>query len=175
MSPQLDFFGIVVSDMARSVAFYRLLGLEFPEGAETESHVEAPLPGGLRYALDTEEVMRSFDPEWQRPAGGHAVGGAFRCDSPDEVNRVYEDLLAAGATEHKAPWDAFWGHALRAAERPGRHRDRSVRAAPGAVAVASQPARAASSRSTSSSFVHQPHDARSQPVPGSSRTTTPAS
>jgi uncharacterized glyoxalase superfamily protein PhnB len=109
VSPQFDFFGIVVSDMARSVAFYRLLGLEFPEGAETESHVEAPLPGGLRYALDTEEVMRSFDPDWQRPAGGHAVGGAFRCDSPDEVNRVYEDLLAAGASEHKAPWDAFWG------------------------------------------------------------------
>jgi len=29
VSPKLDFFGIVVSDMARSVAFYRRLGLEF--------------------------------------------------------------------------------------------------------------------------------------------------
>jgi catechol 2,3-dioxygenase-like lactoylglutathione lyase family enzyme len=45
VSPQLDVFGIVVNDMARSVTFYRLLGLEFPEGAENESHVEAPLPG----------------------------------------------------------------------------------------------------------------------------------
>ena len=48
MSPQLGVFGIVVSNMARSVAFYRLLGLEFPAGAENEDHVEAPLPGGMR-------------------------------------------------------------------------------------------------------------------------------
>lgn len=109
MSPQLDFFGIVVSDMARSVAFYRRLGLEFPEGAENEGHVEAPLPGGMRYALDTEEVVRSFDPEWRRPTDGHATGGAFRCESREEVDRVYRELLAAGATPHKEPWDAFWG------------------------------------------------------------------
>jgi uncharacterized glyoxalase superfamily protein PhnB len=109
MSPQLDFFGIVVSDMSRSVAFYRRLGLEFPEGAETEPHVEAPLPGGLRYALDTEEVVRAFDPDWKRPTDGHMVGGAFRCESPEEVDRVYRELLEHGATSHKEPFDAFWG------------------------------------------------------------------
>jgi uncharacterized glyoxalase superfamily protein PhnB len=98
-----------VRDMARSVAFYRKLGLDFPEGAENEQHVEAPLAGGMRYALDTEEVMRAFDPEWKRPTGGHAVGGAFRCESPEEVDRVYRELLAEGATPHKEPWDAFWG------------------------------------------------------------------
>ncbi len=109
MSPRLDFFGIVVSDMTRSVAFYRLLGLEFPAGAENEGHVEAQLGGGMRYALDTEDVMRSFDPGWRRPSGGHAVGGAFRCESPDEVGRVYRELLDAGGSPHKEPWDAFWG------------------------------------------------------------------
>ena len=107
--PKLDFFGVVVSDMARSVAFYRRLGLEFPEGAENEQHVEAPLDGGMRYALDTEDVMRMFDPEWTRPAGGHATGGAFRCDSPAEVDRVFRELVEAGGTPYKEPWDAFWG------------------------------------------------------------------
>jgi hypothetical protein len=48
VTPQPDGFGIVVSDMARSVAFYRLPGLEFPEGAEDEQHVEVPLPDGMR-------------------------------------------------------------------------------------------------------------------------------
>ncbi|MFL5982396.1 MAG: VOC family protein, partial [Gaiellaceae bacterium] len=67
MSPQLDAFGIVVSDMARALAFYRNLGLEFPEGAESEGHVEAQLPGGMRYMLDREDVIASFDPEWKRP------------------------------------------------------------------------------------------------------------
>ncbi len=109
MSPKLDAFGIVVSDMARSVAFYRRLGLEFPEDAENEGHAEAELAGGLRYMLDTEEVLRAFDPEWKRPSDGHLVGGAFRCDSPEEVDQVYRELLGAGATPHKEPWDAFWG------------------------------------------------------------------
>jgi catechol 2,3-dioxygenase-like lactoylglutathione lyase family enzyme len=107
VTPQFDFFGLPVSDMARSVGFYRLLGLEFPEGAEGEQHVEAPLPGGMRYALDAEEVIRSFDPDWQRPEG--AGGGAFRCDSPAEVDQVYAALLATGGSPHKEPWDAFWG------------------------------------------------------------------
>jgi catechol 2,3-dioxygenase-like lactoylglutathione lyase family enzyme len=106
VTPQLDAFGIVVSDMARSVAFYRRLGLDFPEGSENEDHVEAQLPGGLRYMLDTEDVIRSFDPEWKR---GESHGGAFRCESPEEVDQVYAELLGAGATGQKEPWDAFWG------------------------------------------------------------------
>ena len=118
MSPQLDFFGIVVSDMARSVAFYRRLGLEFPEGAENEPHVEAPLPGGLRYALDTEDVVRAFDPDWKRPTDGHMVGGAFRCESPEEVDRVYRELLEQGAAPHKEPFDAFWGQRYAQLKNP---------------------------------------------------------
>jgi catechol 2,3-dioxygenase-like lactoylglutathione lyase family enzyme len=109
VSPQFDFLGVPVSDMARSVAFYRLLGLDFPEGAENESHTEAPLPGGMRYALDAEDVIRSFDADWKRPTDGYAGGGAFRCSSPEEVDRVYRKLLAAGGSAHKEPWDSFWG------------------------------------------------------------------
>jgi catechol 2,3-dioxygenase-like lactoylglutathione lyase family enzyme len=108
MSPQLDAFGIVVSDMARALSFYRKLGLEFPDGAESEGHVEAQLSGGMRYMLDTEDVITSFDPEWKRPESG-MHGGAFRCQSPEEVDRVYAELLAAGGSAHKEPWDAFWG------------------------------------------------------------------
>jgi catechol 2,3-dioxygenase-like lactoylglutathione lyase family enzyme len=118
MTPKLDFFGIVVSDMPRSLAFYRRLGLEFPEGSESEGHVEAQLPGGLRFGLDTEEVMHSFDPDWQRPTAGHAEAGAFRCDSPAEVDQVYAELLAAGGTAYKEPWDAFWGMRYAQLEDP---------------------------------------------------------
>jgi uncharacterized glyoxalase superfamily protein PhnB len=109
VTPRIEAFSVVVGDMARALAFYRKLGFEFPDGAESEDHVEAQLPGGLRYMLDTESVMKMFDPEWTRPSGGHAVGGAFKCDSPEEVDRVYAELLAAGGSPHKEPWDAFWG------------------------------------------------------------------
>jgi uncharacterized glyoxalase superfamily protein PhnB len=107
VTPRLDAFGIVVSDMARSVAFYRKLGLDFPEGAESEAHAEAPLGAGVRLMLDTEEVIVGLDPEWKRSV--HTHGGAFQCDSPAEVDAVYEQLVAAGATSYKEPWDAFWG------------------------------------------------------------------
>jgi uncharacterized glyoxalase superfamily protein PhnB len=107
--PRLDVFGVVVSDMARAISFYRRLGLEFPEGAENEQHVEAPLAGELRYTLDTEDVMRAFDPHWRRPTDGHLAGGAFRCESPAEVDRVFAEVVAAGGSPHKEPWDAFWG------------------------------------------------------------------
>jgi len=109
VSPKLDVFGIPVSEMARSVAFYRRLGLEFPDGAEEQPHVEVELGGGVRLALDTEETMRAFDPEWKRPTDGHLTGGAFQCDSPQEVDSIYKELLDAGATPYKEPWDAFWG------------------------------------------------------------------
>lgn len=118
MTPRLDAFGIVVSDMARSVAFYRRLGLDFPEGAENEQHVEAQLGGGVRFMVDTEEVMRAFDSSWQRPSGAHLHAGAFQCESPDEVDRVFRELVEAGGSAYKDPWDAFWGQRYAQLEDP---------------------------------------------------------
>ena len=106
----LEVIGLVVQDMAASLAFYRGLGLEIPEGAESEGHVEAPLGGGLRLAWDTVEVIRSFDPEWTAPSGGSRVGLAFAFASPAEVDAKYRELTDAGHAGHKEPWDAFWGH-----------------------------------------------------------------
>ena len=34
---------------------------------------------------------------------------AFGCDSPDEVDKLYGELVGAGYEGHKEPWDAFWG------------------------------------------------------------------
>ncbi|WP_068057808.1 VOC family protein [Nocardia xishanensis] len=109
MTPQLDFVGIVTSNMAASLDFYRRLGLEFPADAETEPHVEAQLAGGMRLALDTEDVVRSFHPEWQPPSGAGRIGLAFRCADAAEVDSVYADLTSAGYKGELKPWDAPWG------------------------------------------------------------------
>jgi catechol 2,3-dioxygenase-like lactoylglutathione lyase family enzyme len=108
MTPRFDAIGMVASDMAASVAFYRRLGLVFPEGAETQPHAEAQLPGGLRLMLDTEETVRSFRPEWQPGTGGR-LSIALLCESPAEVDTVYEELVAAGHHGELKPWDAVWG------------------------------------------------------------------
>ncbi len=109
MPARLDLIGIVVQDMARSLAFYRQLGLEVPAEADTEQHVETTLPGGLRLAWDTVETIRSFDPDWTPPSGGARIGLAFLCDSPADVDRMYVLLTGQGYERHKEPWDAFWG------------------------------------------------------------------
>ncbi|MER5779458.1 VOC family protein [Streptomyces sp. NPDC002039] len=109
MTPRLDMIGLVVSDMAASLAFYRRLGLDLPPEADGQPHVETVLPGGTRIGWDTEEVIRSFDPSWTRPSGEGRVGLAFLCDSPDEVDALYAELTAAGHPGHLKPWDAFWG------------------------------------------------------------------
>jgi catechol 2,3-dioxygenase-like lactoylglutathione lyase family enzyme len=109
MQARLDMIGIVVADMVRSLAFYRKLGLDIPPDADGEPHVETTLPGGLRLAWDTVETVRSFDPEWTAPSGSPRVGLAFLCESPGDVDTVYETLVDEGYEGHKAPWDAFWG------------------------------------------------------------------
>jgi catechol 2,3-dioxygenase-like lactoylglutathione lyase family enzyme len=110
MTPRLDVIGLVVSDMAASLAFYGRLGLVFPEGAKDQPHVETELPGGLRLALDTEETIRSFHPAWRPPPVGQGrISLAFACGSPGEVDAAYEDLVGAGYHGELKPWDAFWG------------------------------------------------------------------
>jgi catechol 2,3-dioxygenase-like lactoylglutathione lyase family enzyme len=109
MPARLDVIGLVVADMARSLAFYRRLGLVAPAEAEREPHVEISLPGGLRLAFDTEETIRSFDPDWTPPSGGDRMGLAFLMESPAEVNQVYDELTSLGYEGYKQPWDAFWG------------------------------------------------------------------
>ncbi|WP_445397146.1 VOC family protein [Streptomyces sp. LE64] len=109
MNARFDLVSVVVSDMAASVAFYRRLGLDFPAGSEELPHAEAELPGGLRFALDTEETIRGFLPEWHGVPEGR-VGLAFLCEGGARgVDDTYAALLAAGYRGVRAPWDAPWG------------------------------------------------------------------
>ncbi len=106
---KLDVVGVVVEDMAAALAFYRSLGLEFPEGAEAEGHVETTLGGGLRLAFDTVEVMGSFDGSWSTPSGSPRMSLAFACEGPAEVDAKYAEMVGLGYHGHKEPWDAPWG------------------------------------------------------------------
>lgn len=109
MKARLDLIGIVVEDMGRSLAFYRELGMDVPEDAAGQPHVEVTLPGGLRLAWDSEETIRSFEPDWQPPSGGQRIGLAFLLDSPADVDAAYERLASLGYDGQKEPWDAPWG------------------------------------------------------------------
>jgi catechol 2,3-dioxygenase-like lactoylglutathione lyase family enzyme len=105
--PQLNAIGIVISDMAKSIRFYRLLGLDVPETPD-EGHVDTFLPNGVRFMLDSEDTVRSFRPDWTRETGNQ-LALAFECESASEVDDVYARMVEAGFDGEKEPWDAFWG------------------------------------------------------------------
>jgi catechol 2,3-dioxygenase-like lactoylglutathione lyase family enzyme len=124
MTPRFDLIGMTVADMAASLAFYRRLGLDIPEAADTEPHVEYVLPGGIRLAWDTVDVIRSFDADWAPAAGGPNLSVAFLVDSPAEVDETCAALASSGYTVHKEPWDAFWGQRYATVADPdGNHVD----------------------------------------------------
>jgi uncharacterized glyoxalase superfamily protein PhnB len=124
MTVQFSVVELVVADMGASLAFYRRLGLDVPEGADEEPHVEVKLPGGLKLAFDTVETIRSFDPDWTPPRGGHRIALAFAADDPAGVDATYAELVAAGYRTHLAPFDAFWGQRYATVVDPdGNHVD----------------------------------------------------
>ena len=76
---RLAAIGIVTSDIAESVRFYRLLGLEIPEPGD-DSHHDVELPGGIRLMWDTVELMAQLYPEREEPRG-QRMALAFECGS----------------------------------------------------------------------------------------------
>jgi catechol 2,3-dioxygenase-like lactoylglutathione lyase family enzyme len=115
---RMDAVGVVVTDMAKSLAFYRALGLPVPDGAEDQPHVEVPLPGGMRLLFDTEETVLSFHPSWRPPAGDGRIGLAFALPDAAAVDAAYAELTGAGHHGELAPFDAFWGQRYAVVQDP---------------------------------------------------------
>jgi len=107
MGIKLDMVGIVTRDLKKALDFYRLLGLNIPESANAEMHVEVA-QDGVRLAFDTVEVARDVYGGWEAPTG-HRIELAFLCDSADAVSELYAKLVEHGYAGHREPWDAFWG------------------------------------------------------------------
>ncbi len=116
-----DMIGIIVSDMPRSLAFYRGLGLDIPEPTGDGDFVETTTPNGYRISWNTLQLAKSMDPGWVAPIG-HRMELAFKCGSPAEVDAVHAKLVAVGHASHKQPWDAFWGQRYAVIEDPDGNR-----------------------------------------------------
>ena len=108
MTIQLRAVEIVTASMEKSLAFYRLLEVAVPDQVEGP-HAEAELPGGVKLLWDTEEMIRSLEPDWQRATGGQPIKLAFDCGTAADVDRAYAAITAAGHQGAAEPWDAVWG------------------------------------------------------------------
>ena len=104
---RIDGVALVASELNRTVIFYRALGCELPDPSGTDGHLEAQL-GSVRLMIDTEEMMKSFDPDWSGSGSGRMTLAA-QCASPAEVDRLHAELSQLGSGSHLAPFAAFWG------------------------------------------------------------------
>lgn len=109
MTLKLGFIGIVTHDMAKSLSFYRALGVTISEGQDDAPHVDAKLDDGTALAWDTVDTIRGFDPDYVSPTGGHRIALAFDKGSPAAVDVAFSELTAAGYAAHVEPWNAHWG------------------------------------------------------------------
>ena len=108
MPGTLAAIGIASRDIAESVRFYRVLGLDVPDPEDGAPHHETTLPGGLRLMWDSLELMEQLYPEREEPRG-QRLALAFECESPADVDETYRRLLDEGFRGEKEPYDAFWG------------------------------------------------------------------
>ena len=115
---------IVVRDMQRSLAFYRLLGVSIedtrdPEWAEwARHHVNGVVSNGVRVEFDSVAFAKQWNPELDEAKLGSAVIPFFHVPSREEVDRVHARVRAAGHRSQKAPEDAFWGARYAIVEDP---------------------------------------------------------
>ena len=99
-----------VSDMERTLTFYRAIGLEIPEPEGDGQFVQVTLPNGVDLGFGSYDVTRRYDPAFKVPSGGKGgLALQFNLDSRPAVNEMYQRLTTAGYAGHLAPMDAPWG------------------------------------------------------------------
>lgn len=102
---------MLADDVAALADFYeRALGFDV---AVREPAYVAFAGQGVRFAIFSRALMAPTTdehPSYSVPSAGQAFELNFQCDDPEEVERRYDEIIAAGgvATGRPAPRD--WGH-----------------------------------------------------------------
>ncbi len=104
MSVQLAMVGVVVSDMARSLEFYRRLGLPIPPDEDGKRFVMHRMPSGVTIFFD-EVFFPVADPaRIPSPKGAYNIALEFYLGTREAVDATTAALAGFGYTVRKAPW-----------------------------------------------------------------------
>lgn len=114
MKPRISVLTLGVSDLERSLAFYRdglglptegIVGREFEHGAVAFFD----LAGGLKLAIWAQADVAKDTGLALTPPSPTAFTLGHNVARREEVDEVFAQALAAGAQALKAPQDTFWG------------------------------------------------------------------
>jgi catechol 2,3-dioxygenase-like lactoylglutathione lyase family enzyme len=104
MSIQLAMVGLVVSDMRRSLEFYRRLGLDIGVDEDEKRFVMHRMPSGVTIFFDTVFFPANDPARRAARAGSYNISLEFYAGTRDAVDRLYADLTGFGYVGRKAPW-----------------------------------------------------------------------
>jgi uncharacterized glyoxalase superfamily protein PhnB len=105
---KLHTIGIIAADMKKTLDFYRILGLEIPEGLEGEDNVDVKISDAITLGFLSEALARHADSKFQTPVG-QSMNLQFECSSASEVDATFQRLIDHQYEGYAEPWDAFWG------------------------------------------------------------------
>lgn len=109
---------LFVRDVAASVAFYRLAGLEFSSVVEDFARADSD-----RAALEigSYRLTRGYDPGFVEPPGAGSTALQIGVESREAVDAMFRKLTDAGYLPHLPPFDAFWGARYAEVRDPDRN------------------------------------------------------
>ena len=100
--PRFTMVVLLIEDMARSLAFYRPLGIEFPADADQKKDIGVDIGDGRTIIWTT--TFARYDHERETPRGSSRVMLEFFVDGNDAVDALFEELTAAGHHGRRAPF-----------------------------------------------------------------------
>jgi catechol 2,3-dioxygenase-like lactoylglutathione lyase family enzyme len=115
MALELYMIGLVVQDMAKSLEFYRRLGLAIPDGSEQQSHVQIKMGSGLTFFLDSNPTrwdpgfVKQRDPGQAEGSGSYSSILEFYLKDRAALEAKFAELTELGYQGHRAPYETAFG------------------------------------------------------------------
>jgi predicted lactoylglutathione lyase len=117
MALQLSMVGLIVEDMGRSLAFYRMLGLDIPSDVDDRPHVEVKMESEVTFFWDTT-FAKTYDPDREPPAGGYRMVPEFFLAGREAVDATYAEMTGHGYRGHRAPFETAFGAYMAMVDDP---------------------------------------------------------
>lgn len=108
----LNQLNIVARDFDATLAFYRILGVDVPDGHVSPDgirHSEVEFASGFTLEFDNLTLARIYNAGWRTSAESSRALIGFSVPTRDAVDERYAALTAAGYEGRQPPYDAFWG------------------------------------------------------------------
>jgi len=110
MKARIALVTVLANDVPKMKQFYQDV-LGFTINSEMDGYVEFENEG-VRFSICTRQMMADITgchESFNEKRTGQAFELAFPCDSPEDVEQSYTDIVAKGATPIKEPATMPWG------------------------------------------------------------------